>query len=157
MTDKSKKELGPGFQDAESKLYRLEYAVISLSILGFVVWKIVYGSGSFSILELVLWAIFPDLAAFIPIGLKSKNGAWPSWGANVYNLFHNIVVWSAIFLLVWLVLRTPHWELLGWLGHITTDRAVGFGLRKNESSDYKTSQTTSSTYQFCLARNALRQ
>jgi hypothetical protein len=120
---------GPGFQDARSILYRSEYAVITIAILVSLAWYELYGSGHLNILEIVFWAIFPDLAAFIPIGLASRKGDWPDWGSYVYDLFHTILLWIAIFVLTWILLKTPHWELLGWLGHITADRAVGYGLR----------------------------
>ncbi len=123
---------GPGFQGAKSRLYRAEYALITIAIIVFLVWRYLYASGTLNILEFILWIIFPDLAAFIPIGVASKKGVWPNWGASLYNFFHTILVWTAIFAVTWIILRTPHWELLGWLGHITTDRAVGYALRETK-------------------------
>jgi hypothetical protein len=128
------RQSGPGFQGARSKLYRSEYALITLAILVFFAWRYLHAPGGINILEIVFWAIFPDLAAFIPIGLASKKGVWPAWGSYLYNLFHTIIVWTAIFGIAWIVFRAPHWELLGWLGHITTDRAVGYGLRETEKT-----------------------
>jgi len=119
---------GPGFQDAESKLYRAEYAAISLAVVAFVVWR-AYAPGGIGWLELVFWVAFPDLVAFAAIGASPKRREWPSWGSSVYNVCHTILVWAAVFLLSWAVLGAIYWPLLGWLGHITVDRAVGYGLR----------------------------
>jgi hypothetical protein len=135
-------QFSPDFQGARSRLYRSEYAVITVAILAFLVWRYLYAGGGINILEIVFWAIFPDLAAFIPIGVASKKGVWPAWGASLYDFFHTILVWTAIFAVTWIILKTPHWELLGWLGHISTDRAVGYGLR--ETRKPVTAQSTPS-------------
>ena|SRR5579864_3587635 len=123
---------GPPFQGAQSKLYRSEYAIISLAILGLLVWRYSQSPGLIFVLEILFWAIFPDLAAFIPIGLSSSKQAWPSWGAYVYNIFHSILTWALVFGVTFLIFKSPRWELLGWLGHITLDRAVGYGLREQK-------------------------
>ena len=125
-------QFGPGFQNARSRLYRSEYALITVSILIFLAWRYIYSSGSVSILEIAFWAIFPDLVAFAAIGAASKKGVWPTWGSYVYNVSHTILVWAAVFAVTWVVLGSPHWELLGWLGHISADRAVGYGLRETK-------------------------
>lgn len=130
MIQDKRHQSDPGFQNAGSRIYRLEYGVMTIAIVVFIAWRCIYVSGSINILEIVLWAIIPDLVVFVPIGLASKRGKWPSWGATLYNFFHTIIIWIAAFVVSWVVLKTPHWELLGWLGHIMTDRAVGFGLRE---------------------------
>jgi hypothetical protein len=119
---------GPGFQDARSRLYRAEYAAISLTIVSYLIWRTVY-AGGVDWLQVALWAIFPDIVAFVPIGASSKRREWPSWGSNLYNLFHTILVWAAAFAATWALSGVVYWPLLGWLGHITVDRAVGYGLR----------------------------
>jgi hypothetical protein len=125
---------GPGIQRVRGVLYIFEYAVITIAIFAFLVWRYLYATGGVDVLEVLFWVIFPDLAAFIPIGIASKKGTWPAWGAYVYNFFHTILVWVAVFAVVWIILGTPHLELLGWLGHITTDRTVGYGLRETKSA-----------------------
>lgn len=35
---------------------------------------------------------------------------------------------------LFIVFDIPYWPLLGWLGHITMDRAVGFALRKDSQT-----------------------
>jgi hypothetical protein len=119
---------GPDFQGAGSKLYRLEYAVATLAILAYLIFRWLR-LGGLDWPATVFWIVFPDLAAFIPIALSSKRKEWPAWGSYLYNTFHSALVWGAAFGALWLVLGTPYWPLLGWLGHIAADRAVGYGLR----------------------------
>ena len=119
---------GPWFQDSRSKLYRAEYAAITLVILASLVWRAI-NLGGVDWIQLVFWATFPDLASFIPIGASSRRKEWPAWGSALYNFFHTILVWGGVFAASWLVLGSVYWPLFGWLGHITADRAVGYTLR----------------------------
>jgi hypothetical protein len=123
---------GPGFQDATSRLYRAEYAAASAAIAVYLLWRTFY-LGGVDWLQVAFWVILPDLAAFVPIGASSKRREWPSWGAALYNTFHSMLVWGAVFLVTWYALGAMYWPLLGWLGHITADRALGFGLRVRPS------------------------
>jgi len=122
---------GPGFQDARSGLYRAEYALISGSVIAFLAWRAIY-AGGIDWLQVAFWAIFPDLVAFSGIGLSSQRREWPSWGSSLYNLLHSILPWEAGFLAGWAILGAPYWPLLGWLGHITVDRASGYALRARQ-------------------------
>ena len=119
---------GPGFQAAGSRLYRLEYAAATVAILAYLVYRWLH-QGGLDWPSTVFWILFPDLAAFIPIGLSSKRREWPAWGSYLYNAFHTVLLWGLAFGGLWLVLGNPYWPLLGWLGHITADRALGYGLR----------------------------
>jgi hypothetical protein len=119
---------GPGFQDARSKLFRLEYAAASIAIVGYLVWRSVY-LGGVDWLQVIFWVVFPDLASFIPIGASSKRREWPPWGAKLYNVFHTVLIWGLAFAASWLALGVVYWPLFGWLGHITVDRAAGYTLR----------------------------
>jgi hypothetical protein len=119
---------GPGFQDVRSRLYRAEYAAVSLAILGYLIWRTYY-LGGVDWLQFVFWLIFPDLASFVPIGASSRRREWPSWGANFYNVFHTILVWGAAFAASWAVMGMVYWPMFGWLLHITADRTVGYALR----------------------------
>lgn len=123
-------EFGPGFQDARSKLYRAEYAAITFAILSYLVWRSIY-LGGVDWLQFVFWAVFPDVAAFIPIGASSKRREWPSWGSSLYNFFHTLLIWGVAFAALSLALGVVYLPLFGWLGHITADRAVGYALRAN--------------------------
>jgi len=118
---------GPGFLDARSILYRAEYAAISNSIVAFLAWRTIFvGLDWF---QVAFWAILPDLVAFAGIALSSRRREWPSWGSNLYNLFHTILLWEACFLAAWAAFGAPYWPILGWLGHISVDRAMGYALR----------------------------
>jgi hypothetical protein len=124
-----KKSFGPEFQETGSRIYLAEYGAISIAIIGYFAWRGLY-LGGINALQTILWALFPDLLAFIPIGLSSKRREWPKWGAYLYNAIHNVIAWGLVFMVVWIVVGVPSWPLFGWLGHITVDRTVGYGLRK---------------------------
>lgn len=75
-----------------------------------------------------VWATFPDLLAFIPLVLAIAAGFifGDTEGvryvvSSLYSLGHSLITWLVIFLLTWLVFRTPRLELLGWLSHIVID------------------------------------
>jgi hypothetical protein len=121
---------GPSFQVASSKLYGAEYAAITVTILAYLVYRWAY-LGGLDWGSTVFWIVFPDLVAFIPIGLSSKRRAWPAWGSYLYNIFHNVLTWGLASAVMWFVLGTPYWPIIGWVGHITADRAMGYGLRSN--------------------------
>lgn len=121
-------QFGPGFQSATSRLYRAEYAVASIAIIGYLIWR-TFNLGGIDWLEVIFWAAFPDLAAFIPIGASSKRREWPSWGATLYDIFHTLLIPGIAFVVLWATLGFVYWPLFGWLGHITVDRASGYALR----------------------------
>jgi hypothetical protein len=125
----TKKTFGPEFQDASSHLYRAEYGAISIAIIGCLVWRGLF-AGGVDPLQTIFWALFPDLVAFIPIGLSSKERGWPRWGAYLYDAVHNVIARGLVFGVVWIYFRAPTWPFFGWLGRITVDRTVGYGLRK---------------------------
>jgi hypothetical protein len=41
--------------------------------------------------------------------------------AYLYQFSHSVVIWTLVFVLVWVLSRRPRWELLGWLLHILID------------------------------------
>jgi hypothetical protein len=123
-------EFGPGFQDSKSKLYRAEYAAATAAILAYLIYRWLY-LGGLDWASTALWIIFPDLVAFMPIGLSSKRKEWPAWGSYLYNTFHTLLLWGLVFAVLWFVFGVAYWPIFGWLGHITADRAVGYGLRSN--------------------------
>ncbi len=84
------------------------------------------------------WGVFPDLFAFgIPItisilGLIFGNVAFGDFShhdipgqqglsAELYNYSHSLVIFAGMFLLTWLFLKRPPYELLGWALHILID------------------------------------
>lgn len=124
-----KNGFGPDFQEVGSRLYRAEYGAISLAIVGYLIWRGLF-AGGVDVLQIIFWALFADLVAFIPIALSSQRREWPDWGAYLYDAVHNVITWGLVFMVVWIVFHVPSWPMLGWLGHITVDRTVGYGLRK---------------------------
>ena len=119
---------GPGFQDSNSRLYRSEYGLITAAVISYLIWRTFY-AGGIDWLQVLFWAVFPDLVSFIPIGLSSQRKEWPSWGSTLYDVFHTILLWALAFGLLFALFGVVYFPLLGWLGHITADRAMGFGLR----------------------------
>ena len=124
---------GPGFLRLNSWVYRAEYAVATIAILVLLFgwrWLILDALPWTSLALVAFWAIWPDLAAFVPIGIASRGSRdWPSWGPVLYNSLHNLLFWGAVFV-VWSYLTGQiAWPLFAWAGHITADRAVGFYLR----------------------------
>jgi hypothetical protein len=78
----------------------------------------------------IFWLAWPDLGSFIPIGLAARNSKdWPHWGPCLYNLLHTFLVWIPVFAISSILLGSLPWPLLGWAGHITADRSVGYYLR----------------------------
>ncbi len=124
---------GPGFLRLTSAWYRAEYAAATMAILLIVFgwrWLLLRDLSGTQLLLTVFWAIWPDIAAFVPIGLASRGGKdWPSWGPTLYNLAHNFLVWGAVFVGWSYLTGEIAWPLLAWAGHITADRAAGYYLR----------------------------
>jgi len=119
---------GPGFQAAGSKLYRAEYAAVTLAVVAYIAYRATH-SGGLALVPTAVWFVLPDIVAFVPIGLSSKRREWPAWGAYLYDAAHTLLVWGLAFAISWVALGGPYWPILGWLAHITADRASGFGLR----------------------------
>lgn len=124
---------GPGFLRLNSWVYRAEYAAATIAILvllfgwrGLILHELTWSD----VLLFLFWAIWPDLVAFVPIGVFSKGSrTWPAWGPGLYNSVHNLLVWGGVFL-AWTALTGQiAWPLFAWAGHITADRAVGYHLR----------------------------
>jgi len=124
---------GPGFLRLSSWVYRAEYGAATVAILILLFgWRdLVLGDLPWtSLLLVVFWAIWPDLAAFVPIGMAVKGSRdWPSWGPTLYNSTHNLLVWGIAFVAWSFLAGQIEWPLLAWAGHITADRAAGYYLR----------------------------
>ena len=78
----------------------------------------------------VLWAAFagvaPDLFAFAPAlaaGIWERHAlaADLTLAGQLYRISHSLVVFALVFGLVWLLVRRPVLELLGWPLHILID------------------------------------
>ncbi|OGI62235.1 hypothetical protein A2645_01405 [Candidatus Nomurabacteria bacterium RIFCSPHIGHO2_01_FULL_39_9] len=103
------------------------------------------GNQKFSIAWTTFWGIFPDLFAFSwPFALRifavlsgslalsnffqrppiAEESAFQNGFAVVGNLYpysHSLIIFAAVFLIVWLIYRRPRFELLGWGLHILID------------------------------------
>ena len=121
---------GPGFLRLNSIAYRLEMLLITIILLVAVFYWRLFVVRDLNLLETVFWIIFPDLASFIPIGLAVRGAKeWPRWGPTLYNFFHTLLVWIPVFAIWSLLSGAVQWPFLGWAGHITADRSVGYYLR----------------------------
>lgn len=78
------------------------------------------------------WGVFPDLFAFgIPMVLAIPNfikngfsmGRPEVFGlpANLYQYSHSLVIWAAVFCIMWIIFKRPRLALLGWALHILID------------------------------------
>ena len=121
---------GPGFLRLNSIAYRLEMLLITIILLIVLFYWRLFVVKDLNLLSTVFWIIFPDLASFIPIGL-AMHGAkeWPRWGSGLYNFLHTFLVWIPIFAIWSIFSGAVQWPILGWAGHITADRSVGYYLR----------------------------
>lgn len=45
----------------------------------------------------------------------------PQYVYQMYDITHSLVIFTAVFLLTWLILRRPVWEMAGWALHILVD------------------------------------
>ena len=93
------------------------------------------------------WGVFPDFFAFtIPfiamvwrvIVGKADPSHWHDHhavlggfdlAAYLYQYSHSLVIWAAVFLIVWAIYKRPRYELLGWALHILIDipsHSIGF-------------------------------
>jgi len=121
---------GPGFLRLNSMTYRLEMVLITIILLVVLFYWRLFVVKDLNLLETVFWIIFPDLASFIPIALSMRGAKeWPRWGPGLYNFFHTLLVWAPVFVSWSLLSGAIQWPLLGWAGHITADRSVGYYLR----------------------------
>ena len=82
----------------------------------------------------------PDLAFAAGLGQPREHGLLPRRAVPVYNLLHRPWLPLIMLAVVSLDLQTtaqaaPYvTAALGWLAHITLDRAIGFGLRAADGS-----------------------
>lgn len=93
------------------------------------------------------WGVFPDLAAFTPLFIwlfwklifggrsffcfgeaacAASSRMLPPMALenltkNLYKFSHSLIIFLAVFILAYLILRRPRWELGGWLLHILID------------------------------------
>jgi hypothetical protein len=112
-------------------IHRIEYVVITLVCIGV----------AFLQNDRLGWAFWiflvaPDVFGLVPaamLGRAPARGHLPPRGVALYNAWHTysvpLVLGSASG---FLPIGANPWPLLGWLIHISADRALGFGLRGDD-------------------------
>ena len=121
---------GPPFLRFTSSPYRVEMAAATVVLLVMLFYWRGVRVGGLDVPLTVFWLIWPDLAAFVPIGVAARRGGpWPSWGPALYNAAHSFLVWGGAFGLASLLAGEINRPLLGWAAHLTADRAAGYYLR----------------------------
>jgi hypothetical protein len=108
-------------------LHRAEHALLALALVAALVY-LVASLGATTWWRVAFWALAPDLV-FVPIALGARGGAWPRWGAALYDATHTYLVMLPAFALASFAQCHVVWPLLAWAAHIETDRALGFDLR----------------------------
>ena len=109
-------------------IHHVEYGVLFVVLVGMAVWQ------RDQLEAWVFWPLVlaPDLLGYLPAHLMGKvpeKGALPPRGVWIYNLWHNFVLPLVIGGGLVVATGAVPWSLLGWLIHVTLDRALGFGLR----------------------------
>jgi len=83
-----------------------------------------------------LFGIMPDFVAFAPffalaiLGFYKfpkfsteppSPGIFPDYIFNLYSISHSLLIFGAAFLITWLILKRPFWEMSAWGLHILFD------------------------------------
>ena len=102
-----------------------EYAVLTLAFAGAAYVQRDQLGALFWIL-----LVGPDLGLVIApaFGPMPGRSRLPPRAAPVYNAFHTYTIPVLLWVGAWAAGIAP-WPLLGWMIHISADRALGFGLR----------------------------
>ena len=83
-------------------------------------------------LGVLFWVLLvgPDIGLVTApaFGPMPGRGRLPPRAVPVYNFFHTFTIPVLLSMGAWVGGLAP-WPLLGWLVHISADRALGFGLR----------------------------
>jgi uncharacterized protein DUF4260 len=83
-------------------------------------------------LGVLFWVLLvgPDIGLVVApaFGPMPGRGSIPPRAVPVYNLLHTYTIPVALWIGAW-AMGIGSWPLLGWLIHISADRALGFGLR----------------------------
>src|SRR3989344_2280938 len=90
------------------------------------------------LIKSVGWAAFfgvaPDFLAFgpylivriltvgfsppFPMGSEPPSDAFmPQYVKELYHVSHSLIIFSAVFFLVWLIRKKPYWEFFAWALH----------------------------------------
>jgi hypothetical protein len=109
-------------------IHHAEYAALLAALVALAVWQ------RDQLSAWLFWPLLiaPDVLGYVPasfMGTAPEKGALPPRGVWLYNLWHTYVVPLGIGTALAVGSGEVPWWLLGWLIHITADRAMGFGLR----------------------------
>ena len=106
-------------------IHIVEYAVIAAALAGLAWLRDGELGAAFWIL-----LVAPDVALVVAplLGPMPGRGAIPARAVPIYNLAHTYTV-PVMFWIALLFTDIAPWPLLGWLIHISADRALGFGVR----------------------------
>ena len=110
--------------------HRVDHAFAAAFLLASTGW-LVWGVEATTWSRALFWLLAPDFV-FVPIAVAAarSHGAWPAWGAALYNAAHSYVTLVSTALIASLVQGHVVWPLLAWAAHIEIDRACGFDLRE---------------------------
>jgi hypothetical protein len=94
----------------------------------------------FNLWQAAFFGMFPDIISFvIPLGIffiiilfqggfnipylltAVESPPYSNIVEMLYNISHSIIIFAAVFLLIWLIFRKPIYILFGWLLHILID------------------------------------
>ena len=120
---------GPPTQTG-TRLHRIEHAILAVALAALLAW-IVFIARRTDAWRAFGWLFLPDLV-FVPIaiGMRSRGGRWPRWGAPLYNATHTYVTLIPAWVGASLVAGHILWQMLAWAPHLEADRALGFELRR---------------------------
>jgi hypothetical protein len=76
----------------------------------------VFGEGIMFLLILLGFDNMPSLEHGHP-----DIADFPMYAQNFYNATHSLIVFGAIFAVIWIIRRKPYWLLLAWALHIVID------------------------------------
>ena len=106
-------------------IHVVEYAVLALAFAG-------AAYVQRDQLGVLFWVLLvgPDIGLVVApaLGPMPGRGRLPPRAVPVYNALHTYTLPVLFWIGAWAVAIGP-WPLLGWLIHISADRALGFGLR----------------------------
>jgi uncharacterized protein DUF4260 len=106
-------------------IHVVEYAVLALAFAG-----AAYVQRDQLGVPFWILLVGPDIGLIVApaLGPMPGRGRLPPRAVPVYNAFHTFTVPVLLWIGAWGAGLAP-WPLLGWLIHISADRALGFGLR----------------------------
>jgi hypothetical protein len=94
----------------------------------------------FKFWQAAFFGMFPDIISFVipfiiflpiiisqqgfnlsKLSIAVQSPPYSSIIEMLYNISHSVIIFSIVFLLIWLIFRKPIWILFGWLLHILID------------------------------------